>query len=177
MDLTSGPMQQTGRDLDIAIESDGFLKVQGRDGQTCYTRAGNLAVDTTGKLVTASGRTVLDAGNMPITIDPTAGSAVTITPDGRVMAGKSEAGRLGIVKFSNPAQLVKRGEGLLEAPQGVVGQPMEAPQVRQGVLEGSNVNPIDEMVRMIQTQRMYEAQQKIVQTFDNLAEQRIQAVQ
>ncbi|MCE5229300.1 flagellar basal-body rod protein FlgF [bacterium] len=176
-DLANGPMQQTGRNLDIAIESDGFLKVQGRDGQTCYTRAGNLALAADGKLVTASGQPVLNDQNRPITIDQAAGGEISINPDGRILANKTEVGRLGVARFSDATKLVKRGEGLLVAPAGVAAQAVENPQVRQGMLEGSNVNPIDEMVRMIQTQRMYEAQQKIVQTYDDLAGKRIDAMQ
>lgn len=177
MDLSTGPMQQTGRDLDIAIESNAFLKVQGRNGQTCYTRAGNLAVNSEGKLVTASGRLVLDDSGRQITIDQSAAGTITITPEGRVMSGTTEVGKLGFARFSDPSKLVKAGESLLEAPEDLAAESVDEPGVRQGVLEGSNVNPIDEMIRMIQVQRMYEAQQKVVRTFDELAEKRIDAMQ
>lgn len=177
-DFSTGPMQQTGRDLDIAIESDAFLKVQGRNGQTCYTRAGNLALNSEGKLVTASGRSVLDDNGRQITIDQaTTAGALTITTDGRIMSGKAEIGKLGLARFDDTSRLVKVGESLLEAPQDLAAESVDAPGVRQGVIEGSNVNPVDEMVRMIQVQRMYEAQQRVVKTFDELAEKRIDAMQ
>lgn len=176
-DFTTGPIQDTGRQLDIAIESDGFLEVQGRDGQTCYTRAGNLDVNQDGELVNASGLPVLDAQGKAIKLDTATGGKLTITPDGRVVQGAVEAGRLGIVTFEDPAQLIKRGEGLFQAPQGAEPESVDTPKIRQGALEASNVNPIDEMVQMIQAQRMYDAQQRIVRTFDELAEKRIQALQ
>lgn len=176
MDLSTGPMQQTGRDLDIAIESEAFLKVRGRDGEICYTRAGNLAVNVDGKLTTSTGRLVLDDSGRQITIGPTVG-AITITQEGRIMSGRTEVGKLGFARFANPGKLVKIGESLLAAPRDLPVESVDAPKVRQGVLEGSNVNPIDEMIRMIQVQRMYEAQQKVVNTFDELAQKKIESMQ
>ncbi|MEN6626590.1 MAG: flagellar basal-body rod protein FlgF [Candidatus Sumerlaeia bacterium] len=176
-DLSAGSFQETGRDLDVAIESEGFMQVQGRDGQTCYTRAGNLSIDEDGQLVNANGLPMLDAQGKTIKLDTMTGTKLTVGSDGRISANGVDIGTLGIVSFEDPSALVKRGEGLFVAPEGVEAKQMDAPRVRQATLEGSNVNAIDEMVQMIQAQRMYDAQQRVVRTFDELAGKRIEAMQ
>ncbi len=173
-DFSTGPLRETGRDLDVAIAGDGFFQVQGPGGATGYTRAGALALNAEGELTTPDGRRLLDQGGQPIAVDAE-GGPLRITPDGRIFAGNDEQGRLGVVRFTEPGLLIKHGEGLLLAPAGVEPEPVEAPTLRPGALEGSNVNPIEEMVRMIQAQRIYETQQKMVRTLDELTQKRIEA--
>ncbi|HOE98011.1 MAG TPA: flagellar basal-body rod protein FlgF [Candidatus Sumerlaeota bacterium] len=173
-DLSAGPIQHTQQPLDLAIEGDGYFMVE-VEGQQAprYTRAGNFRLNAAGELTTAAGRRILGDSGEPITIDPGLG-APEITETGEIFVGGQQVGRLGMVSFSDPSVLRKWGEGLLMAPPGV--EPGESTgRIRQGYLEGSNVNPIEEMVRMIQAQRIYETQQKALQTADELTEQRIRA--
>jgi flagellar basal-body rod protein FlgF len=175
VDLSQGPIERTGRDLDVAIEGEGFFVVQIGEGQEpCYTRAGNFAVGPDGELLTADGRPVLDAGGGPIRLGPARGR-IEIAEDGTIRAGDAIAGKLGVVRFEDPTKLERYGYGLFRAPQGMDSQPVETPRLRQGALEGSNVNVIDEMVRMIQTQRTHQVQQKIIQTIDELTSRRIES--
>ena len=176
IDFSDGPIRQTGRELDVAIAGEGFFMVEGPDGAHRYTRAGAFVLNAEGELTTPDGRQVLDAGGQPIAVQVEAGP-VRIAPDGRVMAGEAEQGRLGVARFDEPWRLAKHGEGLLAAPDGMAPEPVAEPALRPGALEGSNVNPIEEMVRMIQTQRIYETQQRLVRTIDELAQRRIEAAQ
>lgn len=174
-DWRDGDLQQTGNPLDVAINGKGFFTVRGDNGETWYTRAGNFKLNERNELTTQSGRQVLDANQNPITIDMTRGKP-DILPDGTIRVGRANAGRIAVVEFADPQQLTKYGEGaLFQAPLGVAAQASARPGVQQGMLERSNVNAIDEMVRMIQTERTYQATQKLMQTVDELVARRLEA--
>lgn len=174
-DYSTGPMQQTGAPLDVAIEGEGFFQVQvAGEKQPLYTRAGNFKLTVDGDLQTADGKAVLSDGGQPIKLDPQAGR-IQITQEGEIYTGTTTAGKLGIVKFADPQKLEKYGAGLYRAPQGVAPQAVTTAVVRQGSLEGSNVNAIDEMVRMIQTERSYQTAQRAAQTIDESFSKRIDA--
>ena len=175
IELGKGDFRQTGQPLDAALGSDGFFMVE-VDGQDnpLYTRAGNFHMNSEGGLVTPSGHSVLDEGERPIQLDLSQG-VLTITTEGEMMVGSQQVGRLGVVRFEDPGQLIKYGEGMFQAPEGLQAEQMENPQVRQGMLEGSNVRPIEEMIRMIQVQRAYETHQKLMQTIDDVTGKRIDA--
>jgi flagellar basal-body rod protein FlgF len=166
-DLAPGALQPTGRDLDIAIEGDGFLTVQGLDGNEAYTRNGSLQLSADGELQTRSGLAVLGDGG-PITVPQDA--KVSIGRDGTVSVvtyGQSAANvtSVGQLKLVKPAanEVVKGGDGLFRLRGG---QPADADPsvvVTAGALESSNVNTVSAMVDMITLARQFEMQMKLLQ--------------
>ena len=173
--FTQGSMQQTSNQLDLAIKGNGFFQVTQPDGTIGYTRDGSFQVDAQGRLVTSSGLPVANG----ITI-PTNATSVSIATDGTVSATVSGSiapqtvGTLAIANFVNPAGLEPRGENLY-AETAASGQPNGGTAgtnglgtVMQGFLETSNVNVVQELVAMIQTQRAYEMNSKAIQTSDQM---------
>lgn len=169
-DLRSGPVQTTGRGLDVAPVGGAWLTVQGLDGTEAYTRAGSLQVSADGTLVTPSGLPVLGDGG-PITLP--ADAAVEVTSDGTVSAqvGDQRPQPVGRLKLVTPEAPLTRGvDGLFRAADGEL--PADpAARVQGGALEGSNVSPVETMVAMIAAARQFEHQMKMLQG----AEQREQA--
>ena len=172
---SQGELTSTNNPLDVAIEGDGFLQVQRPDSTLAYTRAGNLRVDATGRLVTQRGDLVEPGITFPAdTVQ------VTIQPDGVIFAklsGKDtpeEVGRLELTTFPNPAGLEAVGGNLMirSAASGepLVTKPGEqgSGSLSQGYLEGSNVKAVEEMIDMIAVQRAYELNSKVIQTADQM---------
>jgi flagellar basal-body rod protein FlgG len=173
--FAQGALQQTGNNLDMAIQGPGFFQVQLPDGSTGYTRDGAFQVDANGQLVTGAGNPVQPG----ITI-PANGQNVTVARDGTVnvtvpgQVAPQALGQLQLVSFVNPAGLDPRG-GNLFGETAASGTPNAgAPganglgALQQGFVEGSNVNVIEELVSMIATQRAYELNSKAVQTSDQM---------
>lgn len=164
-DSTPGNMQATGRNLDVAIEGDGYLVVEARDGSEAFTRAGALDVGVDGTLRTRNGLAVQGDGG-PITIPENA--RITIGRDGTVSAiagtNSKSVNVVGRIKLVNPptANLVKGGDGLLRPSDG--NTVAADPNVRMvdGMLEGSNVNPVDALVGMIAVARQFETQMRLI---------------
>lgn len=162
-DPTPGPIQQTGRALDVAMQGKAWLAVQGFDGTEAYTRMGSLQVDAEGQLVTSGGRTVLGDGG-PVTLPPN--TTPQIAPDGTISVKQpngsiTPVGRLKLV--SPEAPLARGDDGLFRAADGELPADPNA-RLHEGALEGSNVDPIGTMVAMIAAARQFEAQMKMVQT-------------
>jgi flagellar basal-body rod protein FlgF len=168
-----GPLMATGRPLDVAVKGEGWIAVQAPDGGEAYTRAGNLHVDANGQLQTAAGFNVLSDGG-PIGIPPD--NSITISPDGTVSVvplfgtpnNVNDAGRIKLV--NPPATELARGDDGLFRLRG--GQPAEADEnvrLAPETLEGSNVNPVDSMVRLISLSRQFEMQVKMLQTAETNA--------
>ncbi len=170
-----GSLNQTGNNLDIAIEGRGFFQIQMPDGSMSYTRDGSFQLDDQGQIVTNSGY-VVEPG---ITV-PSGTSSITIGRDGVVsatLAGESAPIQLGSIQladFVNPAGLQARGENLLMesassgAPQTGTPGLSGLGNISQGALEGSNVNVVEELVNMIETQRAYEMNSKAISTSDQM---------
>jgi flagellar basal-body rod protein FlgF len=158
-----GPIQTTGRNLDVAMEGGAWLAVQALDGTEAYTRAGSLEVDAQGQLVTRSGLPVLGDGG-PLTVPPN--SSVSIAGDGTLSATGAD-GRstpLGRLKLVTPDAPLQRGtDGLFRGAEGDLPANPGA-RLRDGALEGSNVSPIETMVAMISAARQFEQQMKLIQT-------------
>jgi flagellar basal-body rod protein FlgF len=164
-DAQSGPVQATGRNLDVAMKGNGWLAVQGLDGTEAYTRAGSLDVDASGTLVTRSGLPVLGDGG-PITVPQN--SEVSVAGDGTLSAKNAVTGRsttIGKLKLVTPEAPLQRGDdGLFRAADG---NPLPADataRVQDGALEGSNVSPVETMVAMIAAARQFESQMKMLQS-------------
>lgn len=157
VDFSAGSVQQTGRDLDLAIEGDGFLHIQTPRGVR-FTRAGNLSTNDAGQLVTKNGDLVTGS-NGPITIPK--GIAVAISPDGDLSTGGQIFDKLKLVRFNNPTTaLVKEGDSLFMSSGAETPQENASAKVIQGSLENSNINSIAEMVAMINNNREFESLQK-----------------
>jgi flagellar basal-body rod protein FlgG len=173
--FTQGNIEQTGNALDVAIQGRGFLQVTMPDGTIAYTRDGSLHQDENGQIVTANGYAL----DPPISI-PANAQSITIGSDGTVsvsLAGQAANQQIGTVQladFINPAGLQPNGDNLyLEtassgSPQ--IGQPglNGLGTLESGALESSNVNVVEQMVNMIQTQRTYEMNSKAVSAADSM---------
>jgi flagellar basal-body rod protein FlgG len=173
--FSQGNVQQTGNPLDLAVNGRGFFQVLQPDGTTAYTRDGSFQVNAQGQLVTSSGYTVQPG----ITI-PNNAQSVTIGADGTVSvqlpgsATPSQVGSLQLADFINPAGLQAKGDNLY-SETGASGTPQTGTpglsglgSLQQGSLEASNVNVVEEMVNMIETQRAYEMNSKAVATADQM---------
>ncbi len=167
-DFSHGSVEWTGRDLDIAVEGEGWIAVQGPDGQEAYTRAGDLRLTANGVLLTGSGHPVLgDAG--PIALPPA--QKLEIGPDGTISIHPlgQEPANLAIVnriKLVNPPRdaLSKGDDGLVRVAGGG-GAPADASvRLAVGALEGSNVNAVEAMVALIERSRQFELQVKLMRT-------------
>lgn len=161
----AGTVQHTGRNLDVAVQGNAWLAVQGLDGTEAYTRAGALQVNPEGLLVTTAGLQVMGDGG-PITVP--ANAEVQIAPDGTVSAttdgGRPQAvGKLKLVTPETDAQLTRGTDGLFRAADGDLPADPTA-RLQEGALEGSNVSPIETMVAMISAARQFEHQMKLMQT-------------
>lgn len=172
---TQGNLQQTGGALDLAINGAGFFPVLLPDGTTGYTRDGSFQTDNQGQLVTANGFVV----QPPITI-PANALSVTVGRDGVVsvtqpgVAAPVQVGALQLTTFINPAGLQSQGENMYVetassgTPSAGVPGLNGAGVLNQGYVETSNVNVVEELVNMIQTQRAYEINSKSIQTSDQM---------
>jgi flagellar basal-body rod protein FlgG len=170
-----GNMLSTENSLDVAIAGDGFLSVQQADGTIAYTRDGSLKLSSEGTLVTASGEAIIPA----ITI-PADSASITIGRDGIVSAelanggGSVQVGQLQLSRFVNNAGLQPIGRNLYQETSAsgaaIVGIPgaQGAGMLMQGSLEASNVNIVEEMVNMIETQRAYEINSKAISAADGM---------
>ena len=161
--LTQGTLTATGGDLDLAIEGEGFFRVETPQGER-LTRAGHFGRNAAGEMVNPDGYRLLDAGGSPIFV-PAVGGPVAIARDGTVSLDGQPLGQIGLVRPENPAELRRAGGALLEATGAL--EPVEGAVLHQGFLEESNVNPISEMARLIAVQRAYERGQKFLEGEDS----------
>ncbi|QQV77002.1 flagellar basal-body rod protein FlgG [Sphingomonas aliaeris] len=172
---TQGSMQTTGNSLDLALDGDGYFQVQLPGGTLGYTRAGNFSRSPEGLIVTSEGYQV-----MPGITVPEGATAITIGTDGTVsatipgQAAASELGQIQIAAFPNTEGLLQGGDNYLTetaasgaANLGVAGVDGRG-GVRQGMLEASNVNVVQELVDMIETQRAYEVNSKMISATDDM---------
>ena len=157
-DFAGGPVEPTKNPLDVAIDGNAFLAVQTPGGER-YTRDGNLQINNQGQLVTASGLPVLGA-NGPIVFQQT-DHDINISQDGTVSVLEgtnridSIRGKIRMVQFASPQQLMKEGSNLYSAAPGVNAQPSLTSKLNQGFIERSNVSSVTEMTRMIEVTRAY----------------------
>jgi len=164
-DFAAGPARQTGNVFDMALDGDGFFVVNTPQGPA-YTRQGNFHLDAKNQLVTVDGYEVL-AGGAPLVVS---GGRVEIDAKGAVSVDGGEIGTLDMVDFAKPYALQKQGNTMFvptdpKDPKQTAGSAV----VRQGFLEDSNVNAVLEMARLIETTRYFEACQKAVRSYDDIA--------
>ncbi|MBI3762793.1 MAG: flagellar hook-basal body protein [Chloroflexi bacterium] len=166
-DFTQGALKSTGQPLDLAIEGDGFFRVQTPAGER-YTRDGRFTRDAAGGLVTVDGYAVLSSAGAPITLPPAAlGGTVSVAADGTLAVDANEVAQLGLASFDDPAAQLTRDPLAGNAFAGTPGNG-EVGRVQQGYLETANVNPAQLMTQMLAVGRAYEAAQQLVQIQDEL---------
>ena len=169
----SGPMIQTGRDLDVAVQGDGWFAVQDAQGNEAYSRDGNFQLGADGVLEDVHGNMVMgDTGPifLPVPLDNlniAADGTISIRPQGAPESVLEEVGRLKLVK-PEYRDMERGNDGLFRLQDGSIAQADETVAIRTGMLEGSNVNAIDEMVNMLSLQRHYELQVKMMKKADTL---------
>jgi flagellar basal-body rod protein FlgF len=166
-DFGQGALRQTGGELDMAIDGQGFFQVRTPQGDR-FTRDGRFKTDDTGRLITETGAAVLDEGGGEIVIDAEKG-AVAIGADGTITQGRDQVGKVAMVKFATPAVLEKAGDNLYRNVTNGTPQPATDAKLRQGMLEGSNVNSVLEITRMVEVSRAYESTAKMIDAQADLA--------
>lgn len=166
VDFSQGTLEETSDPLDAAIAGDGLFTVRTEEGEELYTRDGRFRLGDDGVVRDAQGNAVLGETG-PLEIPPNHAAPVEISKDGTVEVGDREVGKLRISTFADPEQLRHREGSLLAAPEQTP-IAMEAPTVRQGYLEQSNVNPVQEMTEMITQSRFFESQQRWMRTTDQI---------
>lgn len=175
INFVTGETQPTRRELDVAIQGDGFFEVQRPDGSKAYTRNGEFRLRSDRTLVTASGDEVLSTGGAPITFLPNGGTPV-INLDGTVFQGETALGKISVQKFADNARLIPAPGGYFVSSPGMDAQPVDNPELLQGYLEGSNVTPLREMVDLVLISRAYEANQKMINTLDQQMQKALDAL-
>ena len=173
--FSQGALQQSGNKLDVAIQGNGFFQITLPDGTTGYTRDGSFQVDNQGQLVTATGLPVANGVTIPANATSVAiGGDGTVTATIPGNATPQPIGTIALASFINPAGLEPKGQSLY-AESAASGQPNTGTPgtnglgaLSQGFLETSNVNVVQELITMIQTQRAYEMNSKAIQTSDQM---------
>lgn len=168
VDLSAGVVSHTGRELDVAVNGEGWIAVQGRDGREAYTRAGDLRVTPNGQLTTGAGLPVLGNGG-PIAIPPYekldigADGTISIRASGQAAAALATVDRIKLV--NPPIEELRKGEdGLMRRRDGREADADARVRLVSGSLEGSNVNAVDALVNMLTLQRQFEMQVKMMRT-------------
>ena len=180
-DLQEGPMERSGNTFDFAIKGNGYFELDTADGAR-YTRNGRFELDADGMLVSSHGHAVLSADGAPIVIELTA-TEITVGRDGTVSTENGDLGRIKVVRFENERLLEKTGDRLYrsDVPALGDGEPdingdTDSGEILQGTLEGSNVQPIIELTRMLQAQRAYVSAQRMIVAEDDRIKEVIDTV-
>jgi len=161
LDQSQGALQKTGNELDLAIQGPGYFEVQ-TDNGTMYTRNGSFQVSSKGQLITSTGDAVMGEGGT-ISILP---GAVSISADGTISSNGAVAGKIRVVDFPTGTKLTSTGDSYYSAPAGTA-QAATGYDVRQGMLESSNVNPVIGMVELVEVQRSAEMMQRALSMFNS----------
>ena len=178
-DFAQGRAKVTGAPLDVALEGKGFLEVLAPQG-TRFTRQGSMRLSADGALVTMEGFPVLSKGGAElvpreelaaraIRIDPAKSTQISITADGKIFQGREQVAELSVVEFVDPKLLVKEGSALFQNDNAAnISAEATSTNVRQGMLETSNVNSVQEITEMLKATRMFEANQKMVRAYGEM---------
>lgn len=170
-----GPLKQTGNNLDLALEGEGFFVLQGAAGPV-YTRNGSFTLQPDGTLTASTGEAVLDDQSQPIRI-PDGASRISITGEGQIQVNGAVTGRLALVRFDDPRFLMRQGnsEWTAMSPK-LLPLAADAANVHQGWVEGSNVNAVSTMTLMVKTSRIFELNSKIIAAYKQMDQQASQEV-
>jgi flagellar basal-body rod protein FlgF len=166
-DFGQGSLRTTGSPLDLAIEGQAFFKINTPDGER-YTRDGHFRLDDSGKVTTQNGQPVADAGGGELLIDPQKGP-IAIAADGTVSQGIEQVGKIGVVRFDSLSVLEKTGDNLYRNTSNQQAQAAPDARLHQGMLEGSNVNTITQITKMLEVTRAYESMAKMMDSNASLS--------
>ena len=177
IDTQQGSVTRTDNPLDIAVGGKGWLSYQTPEGQVAYGRDGSLTMDPEGAVVTTSGAQLLDEGGAPIVL-PQGLSDLKISPDGTITAaGTGPLARIGVFDVPDIQSFKRLGAGMMVPVDGAANtEPAANPGVIQGALEGSNVNPVREMTRLIDVQRAYERTTQMMDNDNGLTRDMLQRI-
>jgi flagellar basal-body rod protein FlgF len=171
----AGAITHTGNPLDVAVDGDGWLALATPSG-VVNTRDGRLQMSDSGELKSVAGYPVLDPGGAAIVLDP-AGGDITIAPDGSISQGGKQVGALGLFAIPEGAKLTRfENSGVIPSEPAQPVEDMTANGVRQGHIEGANVNPIMEMSRLIMIQRAFESAASAVEQSESTQDQAIRTL-
>ncbi len=164
-DFTQGPLERTGNPLDLALEGEGFFVLADEEGNRIYSRSSTFTLSPEGYVQTPQGL-VLQGTDGPIQLPPDA-TAFEVTQDGRVVVNGQTLSQIEVVRFEQPQNLERRGDSAFVATDQ---EPLEmdSPLIKQGYIETSNVNPMQEMTDLLAHLRLFESQQKVIQTQDQI---------
>ena len=169
-DFGQGGMQETGSELDLAIVGDGFFKIR-KGNDTFYTRSGHFMLDENGMVKTEDGFNLLAGGNQPVQLQDSAGKIISIDDNGNIaINGQISDSQIQIYSVNDDKLLKQVGNSLFQLEQGGTDQGLDDFRVVQGSLETSNVNMMEEMALMINTQRKFEADLKIMESYSKLGD-------
>ena len=169
-----GETQPTRRELDVALQGDGFFEIQREDGSKVYTRSGEFRMRADRVLVTSIVNEVMNDSGSPILLLP-GGGPVNINRNGTIFQGDTSLGKLSVQRFADMSQLIPIAGGYF-TPGQAKPEAVSEPELLQGYLEGSNVAPLREMVDLVLISRAYEANQKIITTVDQEMEKTLNAL-
>lgn len=170
IDFSQGPLRATGRDLDVAISGKGFFKIRG-NGETFFTRNGSFYIDNNGRLKTSDNFDVLNDSSQPIQLADARGKKIHIDESGNISLNNTPSGqKLQVFTVSDTGKLEKTGNSLFKLKKGALSKAADTATIIQNNLEGSNINMVEEMTMMINTQRRFDACLKIEKNYSNLSE-------
>jgi len=165
IDFTPGHIEFSGDPLDLAINGDGFFKIQRDDGTFGYTRKGNFQMDGEGRLIDSNGLPVMSANDNEIILPS---SNVDISSDGTIWAGDTRVGKVGLFRFADTSVLHRAGGEMYKPSDGIEPEAHPNPQLVQKNLEASNIDMMQTMVRMTSNLRTFEATQKALKIYSDM---------
>jgi flagellar basal body rod protein FlgG len=175
INFASGETNPTGRDMDVAIQGEGFFEVQQPDGSKAYTRSGEFTTRVDHTLVNTANAVVLSDSGSPIVLQGD-GSNVKINADGTIVQGSTQVGKIAVEKFADNGALIPIAGGLFVAAGNATPATVAKPTLLQGYLEASNVAPMREMVNMVLISRAYDANQRVITNNDEQMQKTLDAL-
>ncbi|MFA5527330.1 MAG: flagellar basal-body rod protein FlgF [Peptostreptococcales bacterium] len=172
VDFEQGMLEETHRNTDFAIDGEGFFKIQWNENEIGYTRNGEFQVDLNGYLCTLEGKRVLGREDQPIRIGS---NEFVVEEDGRILVDGIQRNQFQIVTFDTIEELNPLGQSVYSIENGIEVD-VNNTKILQKHLEKSNVNPLEEMVKMIEISRTYESNQRIIQSLDRVLEKSVNQV-
>jgi flagellar basal body rod protein FlgG len=175
INFASGETNPTGRDMDVAIQGEGFFEVQQPDGSKAYTRSGEFTTRVDHTLVNTANAVVMSDSGSPIVLQGD-GSNVKINADGTIVQGSTQVGKIAVEKFADNGALIPIAGGLFVAAGNATPTTVAKPTLLQGYLEASNVAPMREMVNMVLISRAYDANQRVITNNDEQMQKTLDAL-
>lgn len=172
IDFKQGPLEETNKTTDFALDGEGFFKIQWNENEIGYTRNGQFQIDGNGYLCTLEGKKVLGRNENPIKLGD---GEISVNQEGEIYVDGDKENSFEIVKFETVAELDPIGESTYRIKNGVEIDVKDA-KIMQKRLEKSNVDPLEEMVKMIEISRTYESNQKIIQSLDRVLDKSVNQV-